>query len=63
MKTTFKAKVVISSDRFDGYYDFTGKEKITISTITNEINTGNPTIEWINDDLGTSGEPTIIIKI
>lgn len=66
MKFTLKTKIVIETDKYNGFCSIDrvdGKEEISLNKIKEEINRGHYLLEWINSDLSYEQEPTIIIKI
>lgn len=66
MKTSFNAKVIIDSDKYNGFSVSDrkdGKAEINLNTIKEEVNKGHYVIEWINSDLDNYIQPIIIIKI
>jgi len=67
MKTTIKAKIVVETSKFTGFSkvdrDINIENEITLSKIREEINKGHYVLEWINSDLASEVEPTLIIKI
>ena len=63
MKTTFKAKVIIETDKYCEYDSSYKSKEINFLKIRDEINNNNINIEMILDRLTNDCEPVLIIKI
>jgi len=63
MKTAFKARVVIDTDKYSSVYGGDGDPPLTLQRIKDEANAGNFSLEWISSDLDGDGEPVLIFTI
>lgn len=69
MKTSFKAKIIIETDKYKGCYSKQESssidvlEELTMLNIKDAINRGHFTVEFIDSFLSNEVEPTLIIKI
>ena len=63
MKTTFKSKVVIESDKFRNFDETNELPEFSFKRAKDEIEKGHYLLEFIGSGLTSDCEPTIIIKI